>query len=199
MTIDEICSACINALRAEGYNESTIFNYEGVIRRFKQYCKEYDIAVYSSEIGKAYADDVISKKTGKFYRLIDSYFSTGTFDFSLMKKGRIIPDNEEHQRIYTEYNGKGIADIKQLSSSLIMEYIKSTKTSRQREMLCELRGIFRYLERADLYNAIAGIHAPQIKKIIPVLTDSELQKIYDCINEGKLSLRDAAIVMIVQL
>ena len=107
MTIDEICSACINAIRAEGYNESTIFNYEGVIRRFKQFCKELDITVYSSEIGKAYADDVISKKTGKFsknryhtqgrfYRLIDSYFSTGTFDFSLVKKGRIIPDNEEH-------------------------------------------------------------------------------------------------------
>ena len=28
MTIDEICFACINALRVEGYNESTIFNYE---------------------------------------------------------------------------------------------------------------------------------------------------------------------------
>lgn len=235
MTIDEICSACINAIRAEGYNESTIFNYEGVIRRFKQFCKELDITVYSSEIGKAYADDVISKKTGKFsknryhtqgrfYRLIDSYFSTGTFDFSLMKKGRIIPDNEGHQRIYAEYqdylltiydnantrhfyeygmycllqflNSKGIADIQQLSPSLTMEYIKATKTTRQREILCELRGIFRYLERADLYNAIAGIHAPRIKKIIPVLTDSEIQKIYDCINEGKLSLRDAAIVIV---
>lgn len=235
MTIDEICSACINAIRAEGYNESTIFNYEGVIRRFKQFCKELDITVYSSEIGKAYADDVISKKTGKFsknryhtqgrfYRLIDSYFSTGTFDFSLMKKGRIIPDNEGHQRIYAEYqdylltiydnantrhfyeygmycllqflNSKGIADIQQLSPSLTMEYIKATKTTRQREILCELRGIFRYLERADLYDAIAGIHAPRIKKIIPVLTDSEIQKIYDCINEGKLSLRDAAIVIV---
>lgn len=235
MTIDKICSACINALRAENYNESTIFNYEGVIRRFKQFCKDRDVSMYSSEIGKAYADDVISKKTGKFsknryhtqgrfYRLIDSYFSTGTFDFSLMKKGRIIPDNEEHQRIYTEYqdylltiydnantrhfyeygmycllqflNGKGLTDINQLSPSLIMDYIKATKTTRQREMLCELRGIFRYLERIDLYNAIAGIHAPRIKKIIPVLTDAELQKIYDCIAEGKLSLRDAAIVIL---
>ena len=141
-----------------------------------------------------------------------------------MKKGRIIPDNEGHQRIYAEYqdylltiydnantrhfyeygmycllqflNSKEIADIQQLSPSLIMEYIKATKTTRQREMLCELRGIFCYLERADLYNAIAGIHAPRIKKIIPVLTDSEIQKIYDCINEGKLSLRDAAIVIV---
>lgn len=235
MTINEICTACINALRAEGYNESTIFNYEGVIRRFKQFCEERNITLYSSELGKAYADDVISKKTGKFsknryhtqgrfYRLIDSYFSTGTFDFSLMKKGRIVPDNVNHQRIYMEYqdyllkiydndntrhfyeygmycllqflNSKGITDINKLTPTLIMEYIKATKTTRQREMLCELRGIFRYLERADLYNAIAGIHAPRIKKIIPVLTDAELRKIYDCINEGKLSLRDAAIVII---
>lgn len=235
MTIDEICSACINALRAEGYNESTIFNYEGVIRRFKQFCEERNITLYSSELGNAYADDVISKKTGKFsknryhtqgrfYRLIDSYFSTGTFDFSLMKKGRIVPNNVNHQRIYMEYqdyllkiydndntrhfyeygmycllqflNGKGITDINKLTPTLIMEYIKATKTTRQREMLCEIRGIFRYLERADLYNAIAGIHAARIKKIIPVLTDAELRKIYDCINEGKLSLRDAAIVII---
>ena len=235
MTIDEICSACINALRVEGYHESTIFNYEGVIRRFKQFCKERDVTLYSSEIGKDYADDVISKKTGKFsknryhtqgrfYRLIDSYFSTGTFDFSLMKKGRIVPDNENHQKIYKEYqdyllriydndntrhfyeygmycllqflNSKGIPDIEQLSPVLIMEYIKGTKTNRQREMLCELRGIFRYLGRLDLYNAIAGIHAPRSKKIIPVLTDAELQKIYDCIAEGSVSLRDAAIVII---
>lgn len=235
MTIDEICSTCINALRVEGYNESTIFNYEGVIRRFKQFCKERDVTLYSSEIGKAYAADVISKKTGKFsknryytqgrfYRLIDSYFSTGTFDFSLMKKGRIVPDNENHQKIYTEYqdyllkiydndntrhfyeygmycllqflNSKGISDIEQLSPVLIMEYIKATKTNRQREMLCELRGIFRYLGRSDLYNAIAGIHAPRVKKIIPVLTDAELQKIYDCIAEGNVSLRDAAIVIV---
>ncbi len=235
MTIDEICSACITALRAEGYNDSTIFNYEGVIRRFKQFCDEKSIDVYTSEIGKAYADDVISKKTGKFsknryhtqgrfYRLIDSYFSTGIFDFSFVKKGRIVPNNEIHQQIYVEYqdylleiydntntrhfyeygmycllqflNTKGITDIRHLSPKLIMEYIKATKFTRQREMLCELRGIFRYLERPDLYNAIAGIHAPRIKKIIPVLTDDELEKIYDCIREGKLSLRDAAIVIV---
>lgn len=235
MTIDEICEACINALRLEGYNESTIFNYEGVIRRFKQFCKNREVIHYSSEIGKAYADDVISKKTGKFsinryhtqgrfYRLIDSYFSTGIFDFSLVKKGRIVPENKLHQEIYKKYqdyllktyendntrhfyeygmycllqflNSKNIEDIQQLSIEIIIEYIKVTKTSRQREMLCELRGIFRYLERIDLYNTIAGIHAPRIKRIIPVLTDSELDKIYAVINEGKVTLRDAAIVIV---
>lgn len=235
MTIDEICSACLDAVRAEGYNESTIFNYEGVIRRFKQFCNNRNITLYSSEIGKAYAEDVISTKTGKFsknryhtqgrfYRLIDSYFSTGTFDFSFMKKGQIIPDNEIHQKIYAEYqdylnstyenkntrhfyeygmycllqflNSKGINSIGQLSPVLIIEYIKVTKTNRQREMLCELRGIFRYLGRSDLHNAIAGIHAPRIKKIIPVLTDDELRKIYACIEAGNITIRDAAIVTV---
>ena len=235
MTIDEICEACINALRLEGYNESTIFNYEGVIRRFKQFCKNRQVTLYSSEIGKVYADDVISKKTGKFsknryhtqgrfYRLIDSYFSTGIFDFSLVKKGRIVPDNELHQEIYKKYqdyllisyendntrhfyeygmycllqflNSMNIEDIQQLSTEMVIEYIKVTKINRQREMLCELRGIFRYLERTDLYNAIAGIHAPRIKRIIPVLTESELDKIYAAINEGKVTLRDAAIVTV---
>lgn len=97
MTIEEICKACIDALHSERYNESTIFNYEGVIRRFKMFCKEKKVTSYTSEIGQKYANDVISKKTGKFsknryhtqgrfYRLIDSYYSTGIFDFSLMKK-----------------------------------------------------------------------------------------------------------------
>lgn len=235
MTIDEMCKACIDALRSERYNESTIFNYEGVIRRFKIFCEEKQVTSYTSEIGKKYADDVISKKTGKFsknryhtqgrfYRLIDSYYSTGIFDFSLMKKGKIVPDNELHQEIYKDYqcylfgnyendntrhfyeygmycllqflNSKRIADIHQLTPELIIEYIKMTKITRQREMLCELRGIFRYLERKDLHNVIAGIHAPRIKKIIPVLTDSELEQIYVSINEERVSLRDSAIVIV---
>lgn len=82
-----------------------------------------------------------------------------------MKKWRIIPDNEKHQRIYTEYqdylltiydnantrhfyeygmycllqflNTKGITDIKHLSLSLTMEYIKATieKIETKREVM----------------------------------------------------------------
>lgn len=235
MTINEICEACIKALRAEGYNETTIFNYEGVIRRFKQFCSEKDVIRYTSEIGRAYADDVISKKTGnfsknryhtqgRFFRLIDSYFITGMFDFSLMKKGRIIPDNPIHQKMYEDYqyylhlsygndntihfyeygmycllqflDKLGIDELQQLSPPLVMEYIKTTKTSRQREMLCELRGIFRYLKRNDLLNTIAGIHAPRIKRIIPTLSNDELTRIYTAVNDNQVSLRDAAIVII---
>ena len=58
MTIDSICTACINAVRNAGYNESTVFNYEGVVRRFKQFCSARNVTVYYCEIGKTYADDV---------------------------------------------------------------------------------------------------------------------------------------------
>ena len=94
-------------LKGAGYNDSTILNYMGVIRRFKAFCQEKGVTDYSYEIGKQYADDVISKKTGKFstqryhsqgrfFRLIDSYYRTGSFDFSMMKQGRLIPDNDIH-------------------------------------------------------------------------------------------------------
>ena len=94
MTINEICDACITAVRDAGYNESTVFNYEGVVRRFKQFCQKRNVTEYTSKIGQAYANDVISAKSGsfslnryhtqgRFFRLIDSYFVTGAFDFSM--------------------------------------------------------------------------------------------------------------------
>lgn len=234
MTIDTICVKCIEAIREAGYNESTIINYNGVIRRFKEFCNERNISEYSCDIGKQYTDDVISRKTGKFspnryhtqgrfIRLIDSYCNCGYFDFSMIKRGRIVPDNSLHKVIYVDYhkylhsiydnentvhfyeygmycllqflNRHGINQLCELQSHIIILYIKETKQTRQREVLCELRGIFRYLERNDLLAAIAGIHAPRIKRIIPTLTKEENQKIESVINNGLVTLRDAAIVI----
>lgn len=235
MTIDTICVKCIEAIREAGYNESTIINYNGVIRRFKEFCSERNISEYSCDIGKQYSDDVISKKTGKFslnryhtqgrfIRLIDSCYSSGYFDFSMLKRGRIVPDNFLHKVIYVDYqkylhsiydnentihfyeygmycllqflNRLGINQLCELQSHMIIQYIKETNQTRQREVLCELRGIFRYLERNDLLVAIAGIHAPRIRRIIPTLSKEENQKIESVINDGLVTLRDAAIVII---
>ena len=66
MDIDTVCMLLINALKDAGYNDSTIFNYQGAVRRFKTFCKEHNAAEYNHEIGKLYADSVISPKTGKF-------------------------------------------------------------------------------------------------------------------------------------
>ena len=66
MSIDEICELLLEALAYAGYNKNTIFNYRGVIRRFKAYCRENGITEYSPNAGQPYADDVVSAKTGKF-------------------------------------------------------------------------------------------------------------------------------------
>lgn len=234
MNIDTICAKCIEAVKDAGFNDSTIFNYEGVIRRFKSFCLERGVTEYSTEIGKLYADDVISRKTGKFskhryhsqgrfFRLIDSYYQTGRFDFSIMKHGKIIPDNDIHQLMYSNYqkylraiydnentihfyeygmycllqylNQLNILSFDNVTADTIIKYLKRTKKTRQREVLCELRGIFRYLNRDDLTYAVAGIHAPRIKKIIPTLSDKELQRIETVIKNGSVSKRDAAIVI----
>lgn len=234
MNIDTICAKCIEALSEAGYSDTTIFNYEGVIRRFKEFCFEKGITEYSSEIGKLYADDVISEKTGKFsknryhtqgrfFRLIESYYQTGRFDYSTMKRGKIIPDNETHQLIYSDYqiylcsvyenentvhfyeygmycflqylNKLDIISFDSVSAETVINYLKQTKQTRQREVLCELRGIFRYLKRDDLTYAIAGIHAPRIKRIIPTLTEDENRMIETVIKNEHVTLRDAAIVI----
>lgn len=64
MTIETICNLLLDALTEAGFNESTLFNYKGVIRRFETFCNEKGVTDYTPEIGQAYADDVISKKPG---------------------------------------------------------------------------------------------------------------------------------------
>lgn len=234
MSIDEICNLLLKALADAGYNESTIFNYQGVIRRFKTYCRERGVTEYSPEIGQPYADDVISEKTGKFsnnryhtqgrfIRLLNSYFYNGEFNFEMMKRGRIQPENPIHLRIYKEYltylsetydnkntrhfyeygmycllqymHRNSIENTECLTVEDIYGYLAESKPERLREILCELRSIFRYLFREDLTNAIAGIHGPRFKRIIPTLTDGEFDRIRDVIEQELISLRDSAIVL----
>ena len=52
MKIDTICDERINAIKDAGYNDSTIFNYQGVIRRFKAFCREKGATDYLPDIGK---------------------------------------------------------------------------------------------------------------------------------------------------
>ena len=109
MKIDTICNALLDALVEVGYHEHTIFNYEGVIRRFKAFCEEKGVAEYTPDFGQTYADDVISNKTGKFsknryhtqgrfIRLLNSYYNTGTFDLTTLKRGKAKPTNRQPQK-----------------------------------------------------------------------------------------------------
>ena len=114
MDINTVCTLLIDALKNAGYNDSTIFNYQGAVRRFKAFCKEHEVIEYSYEIGKLYADFIISPKTGKFsksryhlqgrfIRLINSFIETGQFDFSTTSKSRLQPESEYYRNVYKDY------------------------------------------------------------------------------------------------
>lgn len=234
MTIETICNLLLDALTEAGFNESTICNYKGVIRRFKIFCNEREVTDYTPEIGQAYADDVISKKTGKystqryysqgrFARLLTSYYNTGRFDLAVVKRGRQEPSNDALKVLYREYeaylrkqysNENTVLfyayevfclfkylesvrkyEIKNITASTIVDYIKTTKQNRQRAILCGLRLYFTYIGRQDLFAIVDGMHAYRTKRIIPLLNDNEIQEITDVIQSGVISNRDAAIVL----
>lgn len=236
MDINTACSLLIDALKDAGYKESTIFNYRGVVRRFKTFCKEHNETEYSYEIGKLYADDVISPKTGKFskeryyfqgrfIRLINSYVCTGQFDFSVTTRTRVQPSGKYYRKVYSDYcsylrgkynnentqhfyeygmysflsyleNGGDTCSLESLTTSIVLDYIKSSKPERQREILCELRNIFRYLGREDLLMALSGIHAPRYHRIIPTLEQGEQERIKSVTEDDKTPLRDAAMILL---
>lgn len=235
MEINTICDALLAALDEADYHENTIFNYKGVVRRFKGFCKYKGITQYTPDFGQTYADDVISNKTrmfsknryhtqGRFIRLLNSYYSTGTFDFATLKRGKVKPSNNKHIQIYNDYSTFlqakytsdntihfyeyelyyflqhmhkiMVFDIEELSTSIIIGYLKFTKQCRQRAVLCGLRLFLKYIERDDLYAAIEGIHAYRAKRIIPTLTDEEQYRLKNTIESGKVTYRDAAIVLL---
>ena len=201
MTIETICNLLLDALTEAGFNESTLFNYKGVIRRFKTFCNEKGVTDYTPEIGQAYADDVISKKTGKysaqrhysqgrFSRLLTSYYNTGIFDLAVMKRGAY-----EVFCLFKYLESIRLYEIRDITAGTIVDYIKTTKQNRQRAILCGLRLYFTFINRQDLFAIVDGMHAYRAKRIIPLLSDSEIQKITDAIQTSAISNRDAAIVL----
>lgn len=235
MKIETICNSLLETLTEVGYNESTLFNYRGVIRRFKAFCKDKGVSEYTPELGQAYADDVISTKTGKFSkqryfsqgrfaRLLTSYHYTGLFDLSVMKRGRKEPESEDLNKLYHEYifylgekySNKNtirfydyevfclfqylasiqIYELEEVSATTIVTYLKITKQSRQRAVICGLRLYFTFIGRTDLFAVIDGMHAYRSKRIIPVLTDDEKDRLRNTIESQNITYRDAAIVLL---
>ncbi len=233
--VNTICNAFLAALDEASYNESTIFNYKGVIRRFNTFCESRAVTEYTPEIGQKYSNDVVSKRTGqfslsrykiqgRFIRLLNSYYSTGVFDFGTLKRGKIKPSNLSHAHIYHKYsvflqtkytnentlhfykyevyallqylNKFKVYDISNLTSKMVIDHLKAVPQSRQRATLCGLRCFLNYLHRTDLLASIEGIHAIRLKTIIPTLTDMEQEYIKEVIKSGNVTRRDAAIVLL---
>lgn len=162
---------------------------------------------------------------GRFIRLINSYIDTGRFDFSVMKRGRLKPHDDYYLEIYNKYcsyldevyeniNTRHYYDygmysflsflesraqkisIEEIKASDMFDYLKSLKKTRQREALCELKNICRYLERNDLLAALAGIHAPRYNRIIPMLDPDEQDNLKKVTQDEATSLRDAAMIIL---
>ena len=141
-----------------------------------------------------------------------------------MRRGRKALDNKDLNKLYHEYisylrekysnentirfydyevfclfqylDSIQIYELEEISAATIVAYLKTTKQSRQRAVLCGLRLYFTFIGRADLFAVIDGMHAYRSKKIIPVLTDDEQDRLRNTIESGVITNRNAAIVLL---
>jgi len=97
-TITRIGATVVAELRAAGYRESTIGNYEKTIRALSGYARRRGTSVYTPALGARFASLTTSPRTGRFsvqrrfdYRrlvtVFDSYLATGRVDLSVRKRG----------------------------------------------------------------------------------------------------------------
>lgn len=59
-----------------------------------------------------------------------------------------------------------------------------------------MRLFLKYIGRDDIHAAIEGIHTYRSKRIIPTLTNDEQERLSSTINLGKVTHRDASIVLL---
>src|SRR6266851_8323203 len=96
-TVTGIASVVVAELRAAGYMESTIGQYEKTIKALAEYAGQRG-GVYSPGLGAEFASMTISPRTGRFsaqrrldYRrltgVFDSYVRTGRVDLSVRGRG----------------------------------------------------------------------------------------------------------------
>lgn len=96
-TVIRIGGVVVAELRAAGYMESTIFNYQKTIRVLAGFVEERG-GVYTPELGAVFASLTTSPRTGRFsvqrrmafgrlVRVFDSYVYSGRVDLSVRKRG----------------------------------------------------------------------------------------------------------------
>lgn len=97
-TVQQLGDVVIEALRAAGYMQSTIGQYEKTIRYLTGFVAERGGGVYTPALGAAFAAATTSSRTGRFsaqrrfdYRrlvtLFDGYLATGVVDLSVRTRG----------------------------------------------------------------------------------------------------------------
>lgn len=164
------------------------------------------------------------KMRGRCVRLMDSYYHTGTFDLSMKTGSPPALDNPSLRQAYDSYlqelkmrrlcantvhfygfeahkflqflRNAGQTDVSAINLATPIRFLQEQETSRQRAVLCGLRSFFRFLQRQDLLDGLAGIHSIRVKKIIPVLNDEEEEKLWNTLDSEQLSFRDKSIILL---
>jgi hypothetical protein len=96
-TVTGIGSVVVAELRAAGYMDSTIGQYEKTIKALTRFAETHD-GVYTPSLGAAFAAMTLSPRTGRFSaqrgfdygRLVgvfDAYLKNGCVDLSCTKRG----------------------------------------------------------------------------------------------------------------
>ena len=96
-TVTGIASVVVEELRAAGYRESTIGQYEKTIKGLTRFVEERG-SIYTPSLGAVFASMTVSSRTGRFSaqrrfdygRLVsvfDTYVRTGRVDLSCRKRG----------------------------------------------------------------------------------------------------------------
>ena len=97
-TVEQLGGVVIDAIRAAGYSESTIGQYEKTIRYLKGFVADRGEVVYAPSLGAEFAAMTTSPRTGRFsaqrrfdYRrlvtLFDGLLDTGVVDLSMRRRG----------------------------------------------------------------------------------------------------------------
>ena len=106
-TVTGIGSVVVEELRAAGYMESTIGQYEKTIKAMTRFVEERG-SIYTPSLGAAFASMTVSPRTGRFsaqrrfdygrlVNVFDTYVRTGRVDLSCRKRGGggARPDSSE--------------------------------------------------------------------------------------------------------
>jgi hypothetical protein len=106
-TVTGIASVVVEELRAAGYMESTIGQYEKTIKGLTRFVEERG-STYTPSLGAAFASMTVSPRTGRFsaqrrfdygrlVNVFDTYVRTGRVDLSCRKRGGggARPDSSE--------------------------------------------------------------------------------------------------------
>ena len=114
ITVEEICSKTIDALKAAEYNESTIKNYNYTLGFLKRHAEEQGYFYYTPDLGAKFQLLTNHPVTGEFslqrYKMrnrcvciLNRFYETGRCDLSMRKLGLLFPSTSSLAGAHKKY------------------------------------------------------------------------------------------------